>query len=355
MPKHQLTKEQLRRLIVRSTIKKLARQGCSAREIMERTGIKSKKQISLWIKRQGRSSIFDKRRLGRPRKIQGSSRGWAQRHLQNKAIGSIRNVKNKFASAGKKISYCGIYSVAKSSKDRHKKPRLVALKGTEKPELSEESKQERLEWAKQHQDWKLKEWKKVSFCDESPKEGFRYPQFQWVRKGQTPESKRVTKYPPRVNIFGVITYWGKSKLKKTDPDEKINAAKYQAMIANLDDHPNILEWTKRIFKNRGVWYWQQDNAPPHNAKTTLTLLKQKKVKLLPWPANSPDLNPIENIWSMISQGIGRRKVIKSKDRLWKAVEDEWNHISLDKIQALYRSMPERMNAVIEAGGDITKY
>uniref|UniRef100_A0A3Q2DHT3 Phosphatase tensin-type domain-containing protein n=1 Tax=Cyprinodon variegatus TaxID=28743 RepID=A0A3Q2DHT3_CYPVA len=53
--------------------------------------------------------------------------------------------------------------------------------------------------------------------------------------------------------------------------------------------------------------FQQDLAPAHSAKATSTWLKDHGIPVLNWPANSPDLNPIENLW-----GIVKKKMIKRK-------------------------------------------
>ena len=51
--------------------------------------------------------------------------------------------------------------------------------------------------------------------------------------------------------------------------------------------------------------FQQDNARPHVARTALTFLATEHVRLLPWPARSPELSPIENVWSMVADRVAR--------------------------------------------------
>lgn len=49
----------------------------------------------------------------------------------------------------------------------------------------------------------------------------------------------------------------------------------------------------------------QDGAPSHTTQANKSILKKHKVRLLDWPSNSPDLNPIENAWAIVQQRLGK--------------------------------------------------
>lgn len=130
---------------------------------------------------------------------------------------------------------------------------------------------------------------------------------------------------------------------------------------NSEQYINVLESSflpslTRIFGDTnldGVIY-QQDNAPCHKSAVTMRWFKDNCVDLLEWPAQSPDLNPIEHLWANLKRKI-RERHIKSKTDLKNVLVQEWNSISPDECRKLVRSMPQRIAAVIKAKGGTTKY
>jgi hypothetical protein len=74
-----------------------------------------------------------------------------------------------------------------------------------------------------------------------------------------------------------------------------------------------------------------------------------------WPAQSPDLNPIENLWRIIKHNIAKRPVAKGVEELENQVQEEWQLVSQEVIQELIDSMPSRIAEVIAARGGHTHY
>ncbi|GFW88956.1 transposable element Tcb1 transposase [Trichonephila clavipes] len=102
--------------------------------------------------------------------------------------------------------------------------------------------------------------------------------------------------------------------------------------------------------------FQQDSARPHLEHIVQRIFVNHQIELLPWPARSPDLSPIENIWSMIAQRFTQiTPPAATPDHLWQRVEGSWSAVPQEHIQSLFESMRRRMAAVIFNNGGYSGY
>ena len=100
--------------------------------------------------------------------------------------------------------------------------------------------------------------------------------------------------------------------------------------------------------------FQQDLAPAHTAKTTKTWFNDHGITVPDWPANSPDLNSIENMWGIAKRKMRNMRPTNAKE-LKAAIEASWSSITPRQCHRLIASMPRRIDAVIHAKGGPTKY
>jgi len=109
----------------------------------------------------------------------------------------------------------------------------------------------------------------------------------------------------------------------------------------------------RLPKERTIF--QQDGASIHTAKRVGNWLDQNGIVVLEWPACSPDLNPIENLWAYLKRKLDAYdRVPEGMLELWECVEKEWNAIPKKVCASLYKGMEKRMQAVIKVkGGHMT--
>ncbi|CAD7085143.1 unnamed protein product [Hermetia illucens] len=128
----------------------------------------------------------------------------------------------------------------------------------------------------------------------------------------------------------------------------MNAAHYQQMIC--------LHFPAYGFECAALnWQFQQDNAPIHVARSTLAYFEQRGIRRFNnWP--SPDMNIIENVWSILARKVyenGRQ--YSNKDKLKEAIRVAWANIPYDKFRSLCDNFPRRIIALHDARGKWTKY
>jgi hypothetical protein len=102
--------------------------------------------------------------------------------------------------------------------------------------------------------------------------------------------------------------------------------------------------------------FQQDNDPKHVSKKAQNWFKDNGINVMKWPAQSPDLNPIEHLWHYLKKKLDEyENPPHSLHELWERVEREWNAIDEFVCQGLIKSMPRHVAAVLKAKGGYTKY
>ena len=114
----------------------------------------------------------------------------------------------------------------------------------------------------------------------------------------------------------------------------------------------------QYFGNR-PWIFQQDNATAHTARGVADFFHTNNIEVMKWPAHSPDLNIIEHVWHYLKEKVRQKSPASNKEDLWSNVQGVmdymWSEEMTQKISDLYESLPNRMQAVIDARGGNTKY
>lgn len=102
---------------------------------------------------------------------------------------------------------------------------------------------------------------------------------------------------------------------------------------------------------------RQDGASPHTAKVTKQWFvnHQHELKMLAgWPPNSPDLNPIENLWAYTVNELSNDSW-KNLDELHASIDVVWGQIDVDTVRKFTSSFRKRLLACVKANGGHTKY
>ena len=119
---------------------------------------------------------------------------------------------------------------------------------------------------------------------------------------------------------------------------------------------NLLKSKEYLFSNPNrLFFLQQAIDSKHTAKKSIDLLETNHVDTLPWVAQSPDLNPMKQIWLNFKSRVRMGALIQNKKNLWERMEREWWATNKKLCKRLVHSMPARVRAVIRAKGGYTKY
>ena len=223
------------------------------------------------------------------------------------------------------------------------------------PFIKEENQVDRKRWTESVLDWKVDDWKKVIFTDESKYRLMGSDGRSWCRRRDgdalLPQFtvKRVQGGGGKVTVWGCITAKGVGKLIRVEGN--MDAIQYVRILAD-----GVTDALKRHSLDLPDVIWQQDNDPKHTSHLAYNFFFDHDIPLLHWPANSPDINIIEHVWDYLDNRLRRRPVQpKNEEQLWEMLEEEWYRIDLEYIEALYDSMPRRVEAVYKANGWNTKY
>jgi len=229
---------------------------------------------------------------------------------------------------------------------------LAYEKKQTKPAINEDNVAQRLAFAEAHVQWD-NQWNLVVFSDEKKfnldgPDGFAY---YWhdLRKGDLIFSTRQ-------HGGGSVMIWvAISHTFSADVVEipgTLNATRYKQI---LQTHlVPICDEIQAEYEEHAVF--QQDNARPHVAHTTLDWLDERGIDYLEWPSKSPDLNPVENIFGILARHVyHENRQFATLDELRAAIQESWDEIGQEEIAAIIDSMHHRMVAVIASHGSYTKY
>uniref|UniRef100_A0A8C7N1Z7 Transposase n=1 Tax=Oncorhynchus kisutch TaxID=8019 RepID=A0A8C7N1Z7_ONCKI len=149
-----------------------------------------------------------------------------------------------------------------------------------------------------------------------------------------------------IMVWACFSSAGTGKMVKIDG--KMDGAKYRTILEE-----NLMESAKDLRLGRR-FVFQQDNDPKHKAKSTMEWFKNKHIQVLEWPSQSPDLNPIENLWKELKTAVHKCSP-SNLTELELFCKEEWEKISVSQCAKLIETYPKRLTAVIAAKGGATKY
>lgn len=228
---------------------------------------------------------------------------------------------------------------------------LMGRVARHKPLVSEKNLRERMAFARAHIDWTPEQWSKVVFTDESKFNRFGSDGKSYVRRRVGEEFTPKCTKPTVKGGGGSVMVWGAMSMNGTGPIQRIEGTMDQYVYVNLLENA-LLPFAKDRMPED--WVFQADNDPKHTSRLAKQFLVDHNVNVMKWPAQSPDLNPIEMLWLDVEKHV---KIMKPKNltNLYEVIRDGWRKIPTDRCIRLIQSMSRRCAEVIKRKGGPTKY
>jgi transposase len=305
--------------------------------------------IKNWVKKIENNEVImsDKPKEGRPKMIGEDTKTKIIQIIEQNRRTTATDIANNST-----INYKGL---SDRTFQRFIKDELgyKARRPKKKYHISDLNIKNRLEWAQNHEHWN-EEWKKIVFTDEcklfASKNGV---DFIRRKDGEILEEyDQVTQMfhgGKEIMVWGMISYDGPIEFLRVKG--KLDSHNFIELIEPVIDRLPTLTSDEEYL------VYQQDNARSHIAQSTIDFFNEKNVELLPWPAQSPDLSPIENIWSYLKDELFKlRGEITNKKTLFALAEKSFYSEKVRSLcKILYEGMNRRIDAVIFNKGKQINY
>ena len=292
-------------------------------------------------KRDGQTTV--KQRPGRPKKLSERAENHLNILVRREPFEPLGIHKDNLAKITGPIS---ITTVRKALR----KSGFSSFRPLQQPFLSVRHKKKRREWVSSKMNWTFKDWSKVIWSDES-----RFA-LRHNDGGVRVIRKKGERYHSKFGKGSVMVwgcFWSGGLGPLVTLKGSVDQDKYVDCLSQ-----KFLPWLDELKEKHGQdFIFQEDGAPCHTGSYTRWWKEKAHIKGFEfWPAQSPDLNPIENLWRLLGQRIAKRRAqLNNLDELWKAIHEEWWGLGDEVGVKLVESMPEKCAAVKKAFGGNTKY
>ncbi len=321
----------------------------------------TRRTVRRWVENWKASDSVEPRKRVRAHKLSAEHVALAEDLLKQPETNTSSRAAQQLAAApgGVRVSSRTLRRELKAAGVTYRDPPRQCLRTT-KQKLA------RVQWARKHS---KQSWRAVLFTDSKyfhmhPPRGNRACK-AWGRSGQR-QPLCIVKHPQAVHAYAGVSFYGTTKLyfatgtaglkskyfnRSGQKFSGVGAQEYADVL-----HNTLLPDGDKLFASSGVWAskWvlQQDGAAAHTAKDIRSLLAERMPgRVLDWPANSPDLSWIENIWGWMEKELRRRPYCSNIEDFKVTLQSVWKTVPKSMLERSVNGMPKRLVKCIELDGE----
>ena len=331
---------------IQAQIAELAQQGKSTRQIADLLDV-SQSTVSRYTKKD-RVAASPTTHCGRLKILDHYDEQYVSRLVQTGKCTTASQIKQELRD------FSGIFVSADTILRTLRRLGYRSHLKKKRPQLTKTHRAARRTFERTHRNWKFEDWGMVIWSDETKINlwGSDGGERCFRRAGEPLRDHQVI--PTRKFGGGSIMVWGCMLASGIGflcrVDGGLNAEVYKNILE--DDLQQTIDW---YGLDKASIFFQQDNASCHKANSVIKWLHDAGIKLIKWPAQSPDLNPTEHLWDLLKTKLHQGSQPRDLEDLWNKVQDVWNSITTEECRKLVASMPQRLKEVQRAKGGHIRY
>lgn len=290
-----------------------------------------------WRKYRETGTIFPVAKRGRPRKLTAEVMELIEAAMQENDETTATEIQTRLQQAlGQTLSVQSIRRGRRLLGWTYRKSAYCQL-------IRAVNQEKRLKWAREHLE---DDFRDVIWTDETTVQLESHKRFCCRKKGQRPKLKPRAKHPIKLHVWAGISQRGRTEICVFEG--KMDATLYVKILEAC-----LLPFVERMFPDHHRF--MQDNDPKHTSARARQFFEDHGINWWPTPPESPDANPIENVWHEMKEFLRREVKPKTKDALTQGILQFWATVDVEKCKKYIGHLDRVLPRIVEVHGAASGY